>query len=331
MGENIILFFMMIVYSEMKTGTTKWETPSDLQTSAFSPMELQTHLSTHMNKRARCTGWRVNEVSGVPLRFTMVHPNANRAINRRTFDEYVVKVNLMVATIDQMSGGMGPPLRPASIDLTVYLWDQKKTLLEDDVSIDVRTANSGFTIISSAGCATVFVFREEESLKTLMHEILHCYDFGNWANTDEEVLDLCEGALEQTGVKVSCRLKPAEAIVDAMAIKLMHDMFGGAHWPSCVEYADMLKNKLLHHFGAQWKQTTAAAEYYLLKLIFMGDINVVLSAHQHGLQHPNKAKMRRLIRKTTRARSAQSAQSAHVDPLVYPLSMRMTPREMLDR
>jgi hypothetical protein len=48
--------------------------------------------------------------------------------------------------------------------------------------------NTGLNVRYSGGRVVVLVFRKEEAIKTLFHEILHAYGVGDWCNRDPEVL-----------------------------------------------------------------------------------------------------------------------------------------------
>ena len=59
--------------------------------------------------------------------------------------------------------------------------------------------NTGYTPGHFDGQRSVLIYRREEALKTVAHEILHCYGFGDWANHDPEVIGSCHSAADEMG------------------------------------------------------------------------------------------------------------------------------------
>jgi len=72
-------------------------------------------------------------------------------------------------------------IRPRPYDINLYLTNLKKQLpdITKPLILDEESINSGFTFISTPN--DIHIFRKEESLKVLLHELIHAskYDFDN--------------------------------------------------------------------------------------------------------------------------------------------------------
>lgn len=310
-----------------------WSPPAE--SSRFVPDEALADMKNGEFKPARTSGWFV--VGSVPVRITVVDPHASRTFRKVKADKWISVARKTVETIDCLSGEKA--LRPASVDVTVYLWKGKKTLPWADCPVSPRNANTGVTSRNLAtGESAILVYREEESVKTLIHEMLHAFRFGDWANDDEEMHRGCESLVAANGIRMSTEedLKPTEALVDAMAVRLAAYLFGGRSWSDCLSYAERLSERLVERCGRAgggvWKQTTGAFEYYCVKPVFMRGMNELLAAHAYGLQNPDKPKVRSILRSfgpASRGRQEYSALRRRLkatEPKT--VCLRMTPHRL---
>lgn len=274
-----------------------WVPPD--HSSTYVPEEALANMNNGIFKPARTSDWFV--VRSVPMRVTIVDPNASKTIRKEKMEKWVCITRKIAEAIDCLSGEKA--LKPASVDVTIYLWKGKKWLLWSDSSITPKNVNTGVnTRHLITGKSSILVYRQEEAVKTLVHEMLHAYRFGDWANDDEEMHRKCESFVLSKGISICTNedLKPTEALVDAMAVRLAVHLFGGRTWSECLSYAERLSDKLVRRCcnmaDGIWKQTTGAFEYYCVKPLFMRRMNDFIDAHMSGgLQKPDKKKVRSIF------------------------------------
>ncbi len=310
-----------MVYSDAITCGQMYQWTPDESASQFVCPAVAAHMQNGRSKPARTSNWFT--VRTVPVRVTVVYPYA-KAVSEARAKAWFYAIKTIASRVDELSGT--DPARPACMDLTVYLWDAKKQLAAADSDIGSCDANTGLnTRYSMSGNAKIMVYRSEEVVKTLVHEILHAYQLGEWANDDDDVQEKCRAIAANNGIVglANARFAPAEAIVDAMAIRITVDLFGGCSWQACVRHAEKVARQLVAQRGSRWRQCTNAFEYYNLKPVIMAKMDAFLAAHRTGLQRPNKASMRDIVRDDGsfasvpgRARSPRA------------MSMRMTPRAL---
>ena len=275
---------------------------------------------------ARTSKW-MQTAGGTPVRISVVSPYSG--LGMADFRAWLHVFTLVVSRIDELFNGDGVP-RPASIDAVVYLGGAKKAMAADggDAALTPSSCNSGVTTRDmGTGGARVLVYRKEESVKTLIHEVMHAYGFGDWADADAEVLNACRGLADAMGVRVISErgLFPSEALVDAMAIRISVDLFGGATWDECVSHATRLRDKLVSWCASRcqgrWLQTTPAFEYYCVKPTIMKNLHAVRSAHKESAFKPDKS----AIRKVFADDSPRPRPSARLGAFMH---MRMTPASL---
>lgn len=285
-----------------------------------------------MNSRdmlARDSGWFL--VDGVPYRVLVVNPHLSKCVTVDVALKWVGVVRKAARAVHAvLSSG---DIRPACVEINVYLWRGKKVLLPRSDPISPSNCNTGVTVREPGGKATIMVFREEEAVKTIVHEILHAYRLGDWAASDTDMLSRCEGIQRREGVRVTSGVGicPTEAIVDAVAVKIVSDVFGGRPWVDCVRHAERVSRRLMERcvrdFGGEWKQSTHAFEYYCVKPYFMRRIECLMRAHGGGLQKPNKEDIRRILPATGRATSSKGLGRIYRRSTIR---MRMTPHDLGD-
>ena len=308
------------------SGVVDWSAPDE--STRFVPAEALAHMRGGRAKPARRSEWF--RMRTVPVRLTVVDPHAKAGVSGRRMDEWISATKTVTAAVDNLSGP--DPLRPSSLDITVYLWNGRKLLLPDDDGISPRNANTGVTARDLVtGNARILVYRREEALKTLVHEMLHAYRFADWANEDAEMHDLVRALASARRLRVASAesLKPTEALVDAMAIRMTQHLFGGRTWQECLDHAERLAERLVARCaerGGEWRQSTGAFEYYCVKPLLMRGMNAFLAAHLSGLQRPDKPKVRALVRHDPlRAREYSRAHKSRSHAAVR---LRMTPHSL---
>lgn len=272
-------------------------------------------------KSARSTGWTA--ARNVPLRVVAVDPH--RPLGEDRASRLFGIARDAVEAVDRMCGPR--PSRPASIDITLYLWDGTKRLGPGDDRISPANANTGVTVRTPhTGACDILVYRREEAVKTIAHEVLHAYGVGDWANYDPGMLAACGALARAVGLRVESEhaLKPTEAIVDSLAIRLTAEAFGGRSWEDCVRHAERLAARLAARAAAAgaWRQSTGAFEYYFVKPLLMRRMDDLLAAHRAGLQRPDRAAVRRALRPAPPSRPSRRPGRSIV--------MRMTPRGLAD-
>lgn len=271
-------------------------------TPSMSTRYISRHAEANMrdgrSKPARTTSWFT--VRSVPMRITIVDPGAKTTIREKKVISWCSIIRRIACCVDKLSGT--DPMRPACMDVTVYLWDGKKTLDRSDAVIGPENANTGVSIIDKvSGNTKILVYRKEEAIKTLVHEILHAYQVGDWANEDDCVHARCRDLAEINGIGglAGIRFTPTEAIVESLAVRITSNLFGGSSWKSCVSHARKLACDLVSRCtasGSVWRQRTNAFEYYIVKTVILTRMDDLLTAHVAGLQKPDKALIRDIIR-----------------------------------
>lgn len=304
----------------------EWSAPDE--STRFMPVEALAHMQDGRAKLARQSEWFM--MRGVPVRLTVVDPHADAGVSERKMDEWIAVAKKVTAAVDNLSGP--DPVRPASLDVTMYLWNGRKVLRPGDGGISPRNANTGVTTRDLVtGNSRILVYRREEAVKTLVHEMLHAYRFGDWANEDDEMQEMVLALAGSRRLRMASTesLKPTEALVDAMAVRITEHLFGGSTWGECVAHAERLAERLIAHCaenGGEWRQSTGAFEYYCVKPLLMRGINELIAAHLSGLQRPDKPKIRALVRPASGEYSV-SRVAAKRRPSAA-MCLRMTPHRL---
>lgn len=142
----------------------------------------------------------------------------------------------------------------------IFYWDvlTKRILPPSGEAIEPIHVNGGssFKDDTSAIC----IYRREESPKVLIHEFIHALG-----------LDIT--------VPPPDTARLFEAYTEAIAEWLYIIYIGKPVWNKQIAYARDRANKLIKHFnGGQWKETTAAFAYYIMKYVLLTHINDVVAS-----------------------------------------------------
>ena len=272
------------------------------------------HMRNGQYKPARRSNWFV--VKSVPVRVTVVNPYPSQKVSSRTAMQWFSLVRKITSCVDDLCGRS--PIRPACMDITVYLWNRRKWLESTDTEIGSANANTGMT--KHGHGKKIIVYRREESVKTLVHEILHAYHVGDWANDDEAIAESCLAILTDNGVSSATEVSPTEAVVDSLAIRISCNLFGGSSWEDCVRHSRAMAEKLLFRMSP-WRQSTHAFEYYVVKAVIMTRMDDFLTAHIAGLQRPDKARVREILARGASLSPRDAGAGSR-------MSMRMTPASL---
>ncbi|AUF82295.1 hypothetical protein TetV_203 [Tetraselmis virus 1] len=279
------------------TPITNWDHKTQDLRSTFIPQSIALEMMSDTYKPQRSTGWITHKQTGIPVKLTIVSPWSKKGINKETIQKWYYATDLILSTIDEMCGDS--PERPCSLDILIYQSNEKKTLKNNQDKILPKNANTGLmTRDTKTGKVQITIFRIEECLKTLAHELLHSYMYSDWLNVDDDIQHICYDCCNSLGISIDQRLKPTEAMVDCMAIKLIDNLFCGSSWEECRKFAFKKASELysIANNKSKWKQHTAAFEYYCLKPLMMERIDDILVFHSSsGLQKPDKNKIRRLF------------------------------------
>lgn len=242
---------------------------------------------------ARMCDWIVNLAHGVPLHITVVKPNA--AVRVTDMDTWIGTVMRVVETVDRQchvrdASATAMPRRPASIMFTIYLWDEKKRLpAKRGEMLSKDACNTGMcTRYPADGRCEIIVYRREDAVKTLIHEVLHAYHVADWCNEDAAILLYAAQLGARLLAPPNAVYQPAETVVDAVAMRLYHKMFRGA-WGAVVMRSDALRRRVLRHFaGAGWRQDTPALEYLVLRHALIAQPSLMRAAFANGFQNPKR-------------------------------------------
>lgn len=251
------------------SGPRRWRVDSDML-GDFVPEGVKKEMLEPGQSFRACEF----DVSGTRVKVSVVEPGADRRVSEGRARWWCGAVALAAKEVS----GRFSTRKPVSISVTLFLSGERKRVrgMGGGVWIGAREVNTGMTrLYGTTGSAVILVYREEEALKTVVHELLHAYGFGVWANADEGMISACRALAAALGIELISPngLRPCEALVDAVAIWMSVMVFGGASWPECVEHAADVCNLMLSmcaESGGVWRQRTPAFEYYCVKNAVMG-------------------------------------------------------------
>jgi hypothetical protein len=281
------------------SGTYRW---SYAGRAADLPPALSLFMGASVNW-ARDSGWLLGLPHGVPLHVTVVKPEGR--VRKVDLDRWVARSIRAMDAVDGRAGTPGTgaagaaPRRPASVLLTFYLWGEKKRLPDKRGEPLTRDAcNTGHCIRhSDDGRCEILVFRKEDAVKTLFHELLHAYCVGDWCNDDPVILKHFAEIGAQLRAPAHTLYRPAESVVDAIAMDMYGALFRTASAGWAVRKSDALRQRALRQFrGRPWQQDTHAMEYLVMRHSLIAQPDVMRNAFALGLQHPNRALLRRAFK-----------------------------------
>lgn len=120
---------------------------------------------------------RYTTFHGIPTSVTIYHRNETQQVLK----ELLSMIDFMVFYCCSVKGKIN-----VSIDLTVILSPFKKHFPKSGESFNAEHVNSGFTVrYYSKNHSKIVIYRKEEVVKVLIHEILHAFDMDAKINTHD--------------------------------------------------------------------------------------------------------------------------------------------------
>lgn len=150
----------------------------------------------------------------------------------------------------------------------IFYWDvlTKRTFPPHDHAISPINVNGGSSYKNST--ESISIYRREEATKVLIHEFIHA--LGLDINIPESV----DKSVELLTGIVDARLYEAytEAIAEWLYMLYTKKLF----WQKQLDYSRDRAYKLIKHFNGDWKETTAAFSYYVMKYILLTHFKEVI-------------------------------------------------------
>lgn len=217
-------------------------------------------------------------------------------------------------------------------NITVFLSDRRKTLPErPGAEIGSEHMNSGVTTFSG-GSARVLVYRREDLLKTLIHEMLHVRGVGDWMHDDPIVIRHSNRLASEGGIRTRDNrdadakgVIACEALVDLWAMHLHEEATGCSREDSELLTWDLCYSLAAHFgMGGRWRESTNGFAYSFLRLVLMGRGDEILSS-------PPDDPPRTVIRDALAVRSAPFETVFSASPGPASVSLASTERLMPQR
>ena len=223
--------------------------------------------------------------NGILFRETIVFPDRSRTSSRKAREILEFTIDA-ISRIDSMCSNRVS--RPRTLDVTLYMWDSKKVLPEKRAGeIGSENINTGVTSWSFDGACEVLVYRREDLEKTIVHELLHCYEIGNWCNDDGIIRSISRDKAADHGH--TGRLLPTESVVDALAIYITSGM-KGVPLDECIDLTERLYERIAKHFGGRrWIESSNVFCYVALKIPLLRSAQDLFL---NPIDAPNKTRIR---------------------------------------
>ena len=243
------------------------------------------------------SGWFLREgaAAAVPVRFTLVNACGIGAGDGagdayRQFLDVLLEVTALLESGNPEDSPDAFP--PGNLDVAVYPWTARKRYKRGPVTgsdsapapLGQDECNSGVTIHYDNGGVSILVYRKEEAVKVLVHELLHAYGVGEWLARDARVAShlarVCApgrlGNLMVNETAVECF---AVCLASARVSRMTGEPLAGVLARCCAYGANQSRAVLeILHGGA--RQETAAYEYHVLKTHVLHRLAVDLDASQ---------------------------------------------------
>jgi hypothetical protein len=211
------------------------------------------------------------------VRFTLV--GAGGAGSRRAAAEayrHLLGVVLEITELLESGSPEDSPdaYPPGNLDVAVYPWTGRKRFRDGatpGATLGKDECNSGVTFRYDGGGVSVLVYRKEEAVKVLIHELLHAYGVGEWAGRDAKVSEHLRGScgvpLDRIGP-----LKTTEVVVECFAVclaaarvsRLTGEPLSGIIG-RCSAFGARQGRAVLDILCGGARQETAAYQYHYLK------------------------------------------------------------------
>jgi hypothetical protein len=175
--------------------------------------------------------------------------------------------------------------------------DDIKTFPKPGKIIDVSHVNSAYTYINGD---TVYIYRREEFPKVILHETLH--HIAAIDTSKEWTQEQLKFVFDMFKIHENTLLRPNEAIVETWAdlmqiafVSIEYKMDFQKLYDTELNWSLQQAKRILAKQGnSQWREGTHAYSYYVLRSLFMFDIEAFLKAHETA--DASSAKVGELVR-----------------------------------
>ena len=132
----------------------------------FIPQHIRNYIFNNIKKQ-----YQIN--IKLKNREINIYISDNKPILKNKLNKLINKIIYIIKTLDDLT-----TKQPTKLDLFIYLSSQKKILPKNKNDILTNNnMNSGYTTYLTSDNREIVVYREEELVKVLIHELIHYYDF----------------------------------------------------------------------------------------------------------------------------------------------------------
>ena len=224
----------------------------------------------------------------------------SRAYNKK-FDEYIKIIILLLDYISNFSDDSRSIICSATLDIKIFLSNEKKVLRPSNYILGPVEINSGYTYGGCKENNTIVIFRKEEWFKVLIHECIHAFglEFShvNHDKLNQDIFNI---------FPINTDINPFESYCETWAIiinsafhaffkekndfKNFTTVFRTLYSHECafsynqmkkvlkymgLKYSDLYLNDKISVYkrNSFYKENTSVFSYFVLKTIIMQDLN----------------------------------------------------------
>ena len=270
-------------------------------TSSFMPTEIKTYLIKYNILTHKCVFNINNQLITVFLSYlssSQIHTINKTKINK-FFNDRLKLIYLWL----HVSNKYRDSKCSNTVTINIYLSDLYKILPEKGVPLDEKNVNTAITT-SCVKNGQIFIYREEEWFKVLMHETFHVYgmDFTNRTHISEDFQDLMDRKVSDIiSVKTELRFFETYCEISAEWLNILFYTYFNLHGQSSQNiviqfyknfvyekiFSIIQSEKLLNHYGIdyinifnrdtenitsinnQYKEKTYVLSYNIFKSVYM--------------------------------------------------------------
>jgi len=270
-------------------------------TSSFMPTEIKTYLIKHSILTQKCIFNINNQLITVFLSYLSSSQiqNMNKAKINKFFNDRFKLIYLWL----HVSNKYRDSKCSNTVTINIYLSDLYKILPEKGVPLDEENVNTAITT-SCVKNGQIFIYREEEWFKVLMHETFHVYgmDFTNRTHISRDFQDLMDKKVSDIiSVKTELRFFETYCEISAEWLNILFYTYFNLHGQSSQNiinqfyknlvyekiFSIIQSEKLLNHYGInymdifnrdpeniksinnQYKEKTYVLSYNIFKSVYM--------------------------------------------------------------
>ncbi len=285
-----------IIVEDMHQESTK-----KIITSSFMPSEIKTYLIKHNILTQKCIFNINNQLITVFLSYLSSSQiqNMNKAKINKFFNDRIKLIYLWL----HVSNKYRDSKCSNTVTINIYLSDLYKILPEKGVPLDEENVNTAITT-SCVKNGQIFIYREEEWFKVLMHETFHVYgmDFTNRMHISQDFQDLMDKKVSDIiSVKTELRFFETYCEISAEWLNILFYTYFNLHGQSSQNiinqfyknlvyekiFSIVQSEKLLNHYGIeymnifnreptnitsinnQYKEKTYVLSYNIFKAVYM--------------------------------------------------------------